>query len=241
VARVALRTEKLYCGYGKMTIVHGASIELRERELVALVGPNGAGKSTLLKGIYGIAKVFDGKILLWDEDVTKLSPEKKTRIGMAFVPQRNNVFPDLTVEENLEMGGYLIKDKAEVRRRIREIYELFPALERLKKLKAGNLSGGQRQMLAVGRALMTRPKVLLLDEPTAGLAPKIAMELMKQLQDVKKRDGVSIILVEQHAKRALEASDRGYVLVSGRIVVEGTGREILSRPDLQQIFLGLVK
>ncbi|MEB3850952.1 MAG: ABC transporter ATP-binding protein [Desulfurococcales archaeon] len=241
MARVALRTEKLYCGYGKMTIVHGASIELRERELVALVGPNGAGKSTLLKGIYGIAKVFDGKILLWDEDVTKLSPEKKTRIGMAFVPQRNNVFPDLTVEENLEMGGYLIKDKAEVRRRIREIYELFPALERLKKLKAGNLSGGQRQMLAVGRALMTRPKVLLLDEPTAGLAPKIAMELMKQLQDVKKRDGVSIILVEQHAKRALEASDRGYVLVSGRIVVEGTGREILSRPDLQQIFLGLVK
>ncbi len=239
--KVILRTEKLFGGYGKMVIVHEATIKLHEGELVALVGPNGAGKSTLLKAIYGVAKVFGGKVYLEDNDVTKVPPEQKTRMGMAFIPQTDNVFPDLTVEENLEMGAYILKDKEEIRRRMEEVFDLFPILREFRKRRAGNLSGGQRQMLAVGRALMTRPKVLFLDEPTAGLAPKIAIELIARLRDIRKAAGVSMILVEQHAKRALEASDRGYVLVGGRIVLEGTGQEILSRPDLQQIFLGVKK
>ncbi len=237
MARI-LETRNLVGGYGKMVIVNGVSIYVERGEVVALVGPNGSGKSTLLKTIYGVAKVFSGQVLFNGNDVTYLPPEAKTALGMGFVPQTENVFPDLTVEENLEMGGYLIRDENKLREAMELVYSIFPQLRSLRHVLAGALSGGQRKMVAVGRALMTRPKLLLMDEPTAGLAPKAAMELLDKLQDIRRETETSILIVEQHARRALEMSDRGYVLVSGRIAAEGTGEEILSRPDLQELFLG---
>lgn len=234
-----LATRDLEGGYGKMVIVQGVSIYVDRGEIVALVGPNGSGKSTLLKTIYGVARVFGGQVLFEGRDVTWLAPEAKTRLGMGYVPQTNNVFPDLTVEENLEMGAYLVQDEEKVREAMEMVFNIFPVLRGLRKTLAGALSGGQRQMLAVGRALMTRPRLLLLDEPTAGLAPKVAIELLSSLREIREEAGASILIVEQHARRALELADRGYVLVAGRVAAEGTGREILSRRDLQELFLGI--
>ncbi len=234
-----METKDLKGGYGKMRIVHGVSIRVEKGELVALVGPNGSGKSTLLKMIYGVATVHDGKVYLNGVDVTKVPPEGKTKLGMGFVPQTDNVFPDLTVEENLEMGAYIIDDKGKVKEAMESVFNIFPVLKAFRKRLAGELSGGQRQMLAVARALMSQPRVLLLDEPTAGLAPKIAYELLKSLDKIREELDATILLVEQHARRALEIADRGYVLVSGRIAAEGAGHEILSRRDLQELFLGL--
>jgi branched-chain amino acid transport system ATP-binding protein len=236
-----LRTERLSGGYGKMVIVQGIDFSISRGEIVAIVGPNGSGKSTFLKTIYGIARVFDGKVLFEGADVTHLPPEAKTRMGMSFVPQTENIFPDLTVEENLEMGAYIIDDPEKIRDAMEVVFNIFPVLKGFRKVLAGALSGGQRQMLAVGRALMTRPKLLLLDEPTAGLAPKIALELLDSLKNIREETGTPIIIVEQHARRALELADRGYVLVAGRIAAEGSGRDILSRPDLQELFLGVQK
>ncbi len=236
-----LETRRLSGGYTDVPIVHEVDVHVDKGEIVALVGPNGAGKSTLLKTIYGVAKVFGGQVIFESRDVTKLPPEKKTMIGMGFVPQTDNVFPDLTVEENLEMGAYLIEDENKIREAMEIVFNIFPALKGLRNVLAGSLSGGQQRMVAVGRALMTRPKILLLDEPTAGLAPKIAIELLKVLKKIREEAGVSILIVEQHARRALELSDRGYVLVYGKVVLEGTGEEILSHPDLQRLFLGVQK
>ncbi len=237
MARI-LETRDLYGGYGKMVIINGVSIYVDRGEVVALVGPNGSGKSTLLKTIYGVAKVFKGHVVFDNKDVTYVPPEAKTALGMGFVPQTDNVFPDLTVEENLEMGGYLLRDERKLREAMEVVYNIFPQLRDLRHVLAGALSGGQRKMVAVGRALMTMPKLLLMDEPTAGLAPKTALELLDKLMDIKRETNASILIVEQHARRALEISDRGYVLVSGRIAAEGSGRDILSRPDLQELFLG---
>jgi len=236
---IILEARKLSAGYIDVPIIEDVDAHVAQGEIVALVGPNGAGKSTLLKAIYGIAKIFGGTVVFNSMDVTRLPPEKKTMIGMGFVPQTDNVFPDMTVEENLEMGAYLVRDEDKIRDAMEVVYNIFPQLKALRRQLAGSLSGGQQRMLAVGRALMTRPRILLLDEPTAGLAPKIAMELLGVLSKIREETGVSILIVEQHAKRALELSDRGYVLVYGRIVAEGTGDEILSRPDLQKLFLGV--
>lgn len=237
MARI-LETRDLYGGYGKMVIINGVNVYVEKGEVVALVGPNGSGKSTLLKTIYGVAKVFKGNVVFDGKDVTHVPPEGKTALGMGFVPQTDNVFPDMTVQENLEMGGYLIRDERKLREAMELVFNIFPQLRDLRNVLAGALSGGQRKMVAVGRALMTMPKLLLMDEPTAGLAPKTALELLDKLMDIKRETNASILIVEQHARRALEISDRGYVLVSGRIAAEGTGREILSRPDLQELFLG---
>ncbi|MEB3806926.1 MAG: ABC transporter ATP-binding protein [Desulfurococcales archaeon] len=234
-----LETQKLSGGYKDVPIITEVDVHVDKGEIVALVGPNGAGKSTLLKTIYGVAKVFDGKVIFDNKDVTHLTPENKTKIGMGFVPQTDNVFPDMTVEENLEMGAYLIEDENKVRENMEIVYNIFPVLKGFKNILAGSLSGGQQRMLAVGRALMTRPSLLLLDEPTAGLAPKIAFELLRVLKKIRDEANVTILIVEQHARRALELSDRGYVLVYGKVVLEGTGDEILSHPDLQQLFLGV--
>ncbi|MEB3780784.1 MAG: ABC transporter ATP-binding protein [Desulfurococcales archaeon] len=234
-----LETRSLSAGYTDVPIVDGVDVYIDPGEIVALVGPNGAGKSTLLKAIYGIAKIFGGTVIFQSRDVTRLSPERKTMIGMGFVPQTENIFPDMTVEENLEMGAYLVDDEDKIRDAMEVVFNIFPQLRALRKILAGSLSGGQQRMLAVGRALMTRPKILLLDEPTAGLAPKIAMELLGILTKIREETGISILIVEQHARRALELSDRGYVLVYGKIAAEGSGDEILSRPDLQKLFLGV--
>jgi len=235
---MVLEVRNLYGGYGKMVVVNGVDISVERGEVVALVGPNGSGKSTLLKTIYGVARVFDGRVLFEGSDVTWMLPEEKTKLGMGFVPQTDNVFPDMTVEENLEMGGYLLRSEDELRDSMELVFTIFPQLKVLRNVLAGALSGGQRKMVAVGRALMTKPRLLLMDEPTAGLAPKTALELLDKLMDIRREHDVSILIVEQHARRALEISDRGYVLVSGRIAAEGSGSDILSRPDLQELFLG---
>ncbi len=234
-----LETLGLTGGYGKNVIVERVNISVGEGEVVALVGPNGSGKSTLLKSIYGVATVLGGRVLFRGSDVTKLPPERKTAIGMNYVPQTENIFPDLTVRENLEMGAYLVRDESLVRDSMETVFSIFPQLRGFQNVLAGSLSGGQQRMLAVGRALMTRPKLLLLDEPTAGLAPKIALELLDLLVNVREEAGVSILIVEQHARRALELADRGYVLVSGRIAAEGDGKSLLAREDLQKLFLGI--
>ncbi len=239
MADKVLYTEALSGGYTTVPIVEDVSIHVNKGEIVALIGPNGSGKSTLLKTIYGIIRVFNGVVVFDGRNVTKTPPEKKTALGMSYVPQTDNIFPDLTVRENLEMGAYLENNPDKIKEAMEMVFNIFPQLKELQNVLGGSLSGGQQRMLAVGRALMTKPKLLLLDEPTAGLAPKIAMELLDLLEKIRSETGISILIVEQHAKRALGLSDRGYVLVSGRIVAEGTGDEILSRPDLQKLFLGV--
>ncbi|RLI39195.1 ABC transporter ATP-binding protein [Candidatus Bathyarchaeota archaeon] len=234
---VALKAEGICGGYGKMVIVHDVSMHVGEGELVALVGPNGSGKSTFLKTIYGLARRFSGRVFFFGKDVSDLRPYDKARIGLGYVPQVNNVFPELTVLENLEMGAYFRKDEEAIREDLEMIFSLFPVLKERRDQKAETLSGGERQMLAIGRALIGRPKVLLLDEPAAALAPKLAKELFKKLDEIRE-SGVAILLVEQHARRALEACDRGYVLVDGRVVMEGPGKELLESEDLKRAFLG---
>jgi len=234
-----LEARDIVGGYRDSVVIHGVTITLDDGEIVALVGPNGSGKSTLIKTIYGVARLFSGKVIFRGQDVTQLPPEQKTRAGMSFVPQTDNIFPELTVLENLEMGAYLIHDKDFIRERMELVFNIFPDLEKFKHRLAGSLSGGQRQMLAMARALMTNPKLMFLDEPTAGLAPKIAMLLLNVLLKIREETGIPMLLVEQHAKRALELSNRAYVLASGRVVAEGKGKDILEREDLQELFLGV--
>ena len=233
----ALRALDIVGGYGKAVVVQGVSMELRPNELVALVGPNGSGKSTFLKSVYGLATLFDGRVFLDGTDITSLGPEEKSALGIQYVPQVDNTFPDLRVRENLEMGAYLERDVREIRRRTQEVYDLFPVLGERKEQRAVTLSGGERQMLAIWRALMARPRVLLLDEPTAALAPKMVEELFRRILAVRD-SGVAVLLIEQHAKKALGIADRGVVLVAGRKAMEGTGREILANESLKVVFLG---
>jgi branched-chain amino acid transport system ATP-binding protein len=233
----AFRAEDIVGGYGKAIVVQGVSMDVRAREVVALVGPNGSGKSTFVKSVWGLAHLFGGRVLLDGREITHLSPEVKSTLGMQFVPQVDNTFPDLRVRENLEMGAYLERDKAEIRRRMHGVFEIFPILRERKEQSAVTLSGGERQMLAIGRALMAQPNVLFLDEPTAALAPKMVAELFRQILRIRDSD-VSVLLVEQHARKALEMADRGYVLVAGKSVMEGTGAEILANEDLKKVFLG---
>jgi branched-chain amino acid transport system ATP-binding protein len=233
----ALRAQDIVGGYGKAVVVQGVSMELHPKELVALVGPNGSGKSTFLKSVYGLATLFDGRVFLDGTDITRLGPEEKSSIGIQYVPQVDNTFPDLRVRENLEMGAYLERDAQEMGRRIREVYDLFPALATRTEQRAVTLSGGERQMLAIGRALMAKPRILFLDEPTAALAPKMVDELFRRIVQIRD-SGVPILLVEQHAKRALEVADRGYVLVAGQKAMEGRGSEILANEELKRVFLG---
>lgn len=234
---VVFEANDIHGGYGKIVIVQGISIQLKEGELVAMVGPNGSGKSTFIKSIYGLATLFKGNVFFNGADITGLSPEDKSRLGIGYVPQVDNVFPDLKVEENLEMGAYSRNDKNEIRKDMEEIFNMFPLLHERRTQKAATLSGGERQMLAVARSLMSRPTLLLLDEPAPALAPKMVTELFKKIKEIRDA-GTPILLVEQHARRALEIADRGYVLVAGRKVMEGTGLEILRNKNLKKVFLG---
>jgi len=233
-----IETKDLIAGYGKMVILHGINFYVSKQEIVTIVGPNGSGKSTLLKAILGIAKVLKGKVLYEGKDITNERLDKISKMGIGYVPQTNNVFTNLTVKENLEMGGYIIKSKKEVEERIEEVLEIFPDLRgRLNQL-AGSLSGGERQMLAMARALMTKPKVMLLDEPTAALSPKYVDMVMNKIKEIRDSD-VTIILVEQNARKGLEIADRGYVLVTGKVAYTGPAREILEHPEIGKLYLGL--
>ena len=230
-----LKIKDLHAGYGAMTILHGIDMSLERGEIGVIVGPNGAGKSTTLKAMFGLLNISDGSITLGGEDITGIAPEKLVEHGVAFVPQEANVFPTLTVHENLEMGAYTKRGK--LTHVYDHIYSIFPPLKDKRRQPAGELSGGQRQMVAFGRALMVEPSLLLLDEPTAGLSPMFMSEIFDRVLAVNKT-GVTIAMVEQNAKQALRIADRGFVLASGRNRFTGTGEELLSDEDVARSFLG---
>ena len=216
-------------------IINSCTINVNKGEIVAILGPNGAGKSTAMKAMLGLLNLKSGNVLIEGQDISKLSPQERVKKGISFVPQTRNVFAELTVRENLEVGAFLRED--DVLKVIEEIYDLFPILRDKKDQIVGQLSGGQRQQVALGRALMIRPSVLMLDEPTAGVSPIVMDELFEHIVKVKKTD-VAIIMVEQNAKQALSISDRGYVLVTGENKFEGSGKELLNDPEVRRSFLG---
>ena len=227
--------EQMTGGYGAADILHDCSIGVEKGEIAVIVGPNGAGKSTAMKAVFGMLPLRKGQVMFDGEDVTQLKPEERVVKGMGFVPQTNNVFTSMTVEENLEMGAFIRNDP--ISDSIAQVYDLFPILKQKRKQSAGELSGGQRQQVAVGRALMTQPKVLLLDEPTAGVSPIVMDELFDRIIEIA-RLNVAILMVEQNAKQALEIADRGYVLVQGLNRFTDTGEALLANPEVRRAFLG---
>ena len=223
-------------GYGSgPDIINSCSINVNKGEIVAILGPNGAGKSTAMKAMLGLLKLKSGSVIIDGKDISSLSPQDRVKSGISFVPQTKNVFAELTVKENLEVGAFLRTDN--VNNVIEEIYDLFPILREKKDQVVGQLSGGQRQQVALGRALMIKPSVLMLDEPTAGVSPIVMDELFEHIIRVKNTK-VAIIMVEQNAKQALSISDRGYVLVTGENKFEGSGKELLNDPEVRRSFLG---
>ena len=230
-----LRTEAVIAGYlPEVDILNGVSIRVDEGEIVTIVGPNGAGKSTLIKTIFGLLKPREGQVLFGEEDISGLKPHAITRRGLSYVPQIDNVFPTLTVEENLEMGSF---DRATMKEQIQRMYELFPRLGERRSQPAGTMSGGERQMVAMGRALMPDPQVLLLDEPSAGLAPAFVDAIFEKTAEIN-ATGVTVLMVEQNARRALEMSNRGYVLDLGKDRFEGPGSDLLDDPKVAELYLG---
>ena len=222
-------------GYGGADILHDCTLKVDLGQIAVIVGPNGAGKSTAMKAVFGMLNLREGKVLFDGEDITALSPQDRVRKGMGFVPQVNNVFPTMSVEENLEMGAFIRED--DFRETMEQVYDLFPILREKRHQNAGELSGGQRQQVAVGRALMTKPKLLMLDEPTAGVSPIVMDELFDRIIEVA-RTGISILMVEQNAKQALNIADIGYVLVQGANRYTDTGAALLADPDVRRTFLG---
>jgi ABC-type branched-subunit amino acid transport system ATPase component len=230
-----LKVEAITAGYSEIDILHDVSIQVKQGEIISIIGPNGAGKSTLLKTIFGCLKPRNGKVTLRDENITGLKPEKIVKKGISYVPQVDNVFPTLTIQENLEMGAFIRTD--DFSGRLDEMYELFPILKERRNQKVGQLSGGQRQMVAMGRALMLDPQVLLLDEPSAGLAPKFVSMIFQRIKDIN-NTGVSLVLVEQNAREALGMSSRGYVLATGKNVLDGEGKALLEDEKVARLYLG---
>jgi ABC-type branched-subunit amino acid transport system ATPase component len=230
-----LEARDVVSGYGEVEILHGVSIRVEEEEIVTIIGPNGAGKSTLLKTVFGLLACKRGRVLFGGEDVTGQTPQTMVTKGMCYVPQSDNVFPSLTVQENLEMGAFIRRDN--YRPKIEEVLALFPDVMERRHTRAGKLSGGQRQMLALARALMLEPSILLLDEPSASLAPNMVEMVFSKILDIN-RSGVAIVMVEQNARESLNLSDRGYVLAMGQNRLEGSGESLLKSVEVGRAYLG---
>ena len=227
--------ENMVCGYGGADILHGCTVGVDIGEIAVVVGPNGAGKSTAMKAMFGMLDLKEGQVLLEGEDITGLKPQERVLCGMGFVPQNHNVFTGMTVEENLEMGAFIRRD--DFRDTMAQVYDLFPILKEKRRQAAGELSGGQRQQLAVGRALMTRPSLLMLDEPTAGVSPIVMDELFDRIIAIA-RGGLPILMVEQNAKQAMAIADKAYVLVQGANAHTGSGKELMNNDEVRRTFLG---
>ena len=232
---ISLVGKNITAGYGGVDIIKNINLYVNAGEIVVIVGPNGAGKSTAMKSLLGMLNLTSGFVQFTTKDITKMLPQDRVSLGIAFVPQTQNVFTGMTVEENLEMGAFLRKDN--IQDTMDQIYELFPILKEKRNQNTGELSGGQRQQVAFGRALMTKPKILMLDEPTAGVSPIVMDELFSRIIEVGKT-GVGILMVEQNAKHALNIADRGYVLVNGKNSREGSGQDLLNNPEVRKSFLG---
>ena len=232
-----LTVEELVSGYGKMEILHGVSLSVREGESVALIGPNGAGKSTVLKAAAGLLKVMSGKVIFLGEDITHMPPYQVVEKGLAFNPQGRVIFPDMTVQEHLDMGAWTIKDRLEKEKALEGVYQLFPWLTKMKGRKASRMSGGEQQMLSLARALMVQPRLLLLDEPSLGLSPKWVKTVFEKIMEIKDA-GLPCLIVEQKAAMVLEYSDYGYVLEMGNNRYEGKGQDLLNNPDVRRLYLG---
>jgi branched-chain amino acid transport system ATP-binding protein len=230
-----LEARDIVTGYGDAEILHGVSMDVASEEIVCIIGPNGAGKSTLMKAVFGLLECWEGSVIVGETDITDLRPEEITRTGMCYVPQTENVFPSLTVKENLEMGAYIldrVPDEA-----LEEVYDRFPILDDRRGQKAGTLSGGQRQMLAMGRGLMVDPGVMLIDEPSAGLAPDLVDDVFEKILEINAA-GTAILMVEQNARKALRNSDRGYVLEMGENRFEDPGEDLLENEEVAELYLG---
>jgi len=230
-----LKVDGVVAGYGEMEVLRGVSLSVGKDEIVSIVGPNGAGKSTVMKVVFGLLKPWQGSVEFEGKDISGMAPDKIVRLGLCYVPQVDNVFPNLSVEENLEMGAFILDGPLHERKE--RVYELFPRLAERRRQRAGKMSGGERQMVAMGRALMLDPKLLMLDEPSAGLAPMLVDMIFEKVAEVS-ASGVAILMVEQNAKRSLALADRGYVLATGRNQVEGPGSELLQDPEFARLYLG---
>jgi len=237
VTPILLQAQGLTAGYGKMPILHDVSLEVRVGEMVSIIGPNGAGKSTALKSMVGFVKVSTGRVLFDGQEITGLRPDQVLPRGLAYVPQGRIVFPQMTVLENLEMGGYIERDGRRLRQAQEQVFGLFPILSERQRQKAGTMSGGEQQMVAIARALMTHPKLILLDEPSLGLSPKFVSLIFERLMAMK-QSGYTLVVVEQNAAKALAVADRGYVLELGRNRFEGTGAALLADPEVKRLYLG---
>lgn len=232
-----LELDKISAGYGPLTVVHAVSLHVSRGEIVCMIGPNGAGKSTVLRAVAGQIHPSDGKILYQKKDVTHVSIEEKGRRGLIFIPQGDNIFPNLTVMENLEMAGLLLQDHEKRGRVIEEALDKFPAIKEMTSRPARELSGGQRQMLALSRIILLQPQLVLLDEPSLGLSPLVVATIFKQIRNMNAA-GTAFLLVEQNARKGLSVSHRGYVLELGRNRLTGTGRQLMDSPDVQRLYLG---
>jgi ABC-type branched-subunit amino acid transport system ATPase component len=233
-----LRVRNLTAGYGKITILHEVNLDVREGEIVCVIGPNGAGKSTAFKAVYGFVNPSAGSIHFGEADITGCDPDQIITHGITFVPQGRSTFPQMTVEENLELGMYLVRDRERIKRAKARIYDMFPRLAERARQLAGTMSGGEQRMLEIGRALMIEPRMIMLDEPSAGLAPIISKQVFATVRRLNEEYGITVFMVEQNARQGLEISHRGYVLEAGRNRFEGTGAALITSAAVQRLYLG---
>jgi len=232
-----LEVQNVYSGYGKIEVLHGVSTQVDSGEIVCIIGPNGSGKSTLLKTIFGLIKPKKGNVLFSGKEVTQAEPEEKVKMGISYIPQGKNIFPSLTVRENLEMGGTPLHDSRVIEKAIQDIFQRYPILKKRMKMKAGSLSGGERQVLALARASMVQPKLMLLDEPSLGLAPKVIEEIYERINAIN-HAGMTFVIVEQNARKALKSAHRAYVLDLGINRLEDTGERLLNNEEVKRLYLG---